>query len=94
MRSSLLLLSAAVLATSSVYCSPIDSTDHHEQAERKLVRLPIKRRPRSGNVDPASLRKRDPFSGPLYNDQGSQYLVEVGVGTPAQNFTVTFDTGR
>ncbi|KAI7883482.1 acid protease [Lichtheimia hyalospora FSU 10163] len=95
MRSSFLLLSAAAILTSSVYCSPIDSSNnHHEQAdEPKLVRLPIKRRPRSGNVDPASLRKRDPFAAPLYNDQGSQYLVEVGVGTPAQNFTVTFDTG-
>ncbi|OAD67002.1 hypothetical protein PHYBLDRAFT_12553, partial [Phycomyces blakesleeanus NRRL 1555(-)] len=27
------------------------------------------------------------------NDQSSQYLIEVGVGTPPQKFTVTFDTG-
>ncbi|KAI7875476.1 acid protease [Lichtheimia hyalospora FSU 10163] len=37
--------------------------------------------------------KRDPFSTGLYNDQGSQYLVAVGIGTPPQNFTVTLDTG-
>lgn len=94
MRSSFLLLSAAVLATSSVYCSPIDSSTTNNHDEPKLVRLPLIRRPHSGNIDPGSLRKRDPFSATLYNDQGSQYLVEVGVGTPAQQFTVTFDTGR
>ncbi|ORY98755.1 aspartic peptidase domain-containing protein [Syncephalastrum racemosum] len=32
-------------------------------------------------------------SAKLYNDQGSQYLVQVGVGSPAQDFTVTLDTG-
>lgn len=40
-----------------------------------------------------SLNKRDPFQAALYNDDGSQYLIEIGVGTPAQNFTVTLDTG-
>ncbi|CAO3587788.1 unnamed protein product [Absidia cylindrospora] len=40
-----------------------------------------------------SLDKRDPFQAALYNDDGSQYLIEIGVGTPAQNFTVTLDTG-
>ncbi|KAG1176462.1 hypothetical protein G6F70_000232 [Rhizopus microsporus] len=37
--------------------------------------------------------KRDPFEANLYNDQGSQYLVEVGIGTPPQKFIVTLDTG-
>jgi hypothetical protein len=41
-----------------------------------------------------SLEKRDPFQAALYNDDGSQYLIQIGVGTPAQNFTVTLDTGR
>ncbi|KAI8344849.1 aspartic peptidase domain-containing protein [Chlamydoabsidia padenii] len=40
-----------------------------------------------------SLDKRDPFQAALYNDDGSQYLIEIGVGSPAQNFTVTLDTG-
>lgn len=30
----------------------------------------------------------------LYNDAGSEYLVTVGVGTPAQKFLVALDTGR
>jgi hypothetical protein len=30
----------------------------------------------------------------LYNDDGSEYLVQIGVGTPPQNFTVSLDTGR
>ncbi|KAI9272493.1 aspartic peptidase domain-containing protein [Sporodiniella umbellata] len=37
--------------------------------------------------------KRDSFTASLYNDQGSQYLVEVNIGTPAQKFVVTLDTG-
>ncbi|KAI7886066.1 acid protease, partial [Lichtheimia hyalospora FSU 10163] len=39
-------------------------------------------------------RKRDDsFSAQLYNAQGSEYLVQVAIGTPPQNFTVTLDTG-
>ncbi|CAO3597542.1 unnamed protein product [Absidia cylindrospora] len=33
------------------------------------------------------------YQAPLYNDQGSQYLVSISVGTPPQNFSVTLDTG-
>ncbi|KAG0766832.1 hypothetical protein G6F32_006578 [Rhizopus arrhizus] len=29
----------------------------------------------------------------MYNDEGSQYLVRVGIGNPIQNFTVALDTG-
>ncbi|KAI8370631.1 aspartic peptidase domain-containing protein [Radiomyces spectabilis] len=39
------------------------------------------------------LTKRQEYTAQLYNDQGSQYLVQIGVGTPPQNFTVTLDTG-
>ncbi|KAI9245757.1 aspartic peptidase domain-containing protein [Sporodiniella umbellata] len=39
------------------------------------------------------LDKRDGNTAPLYNDASSQYLVEVNIGTPAQKFTVTLDTG-
>ncbi|KAG1222319.1 hypothetical protein G6F68_020672 [Rhizopus microsporus] len=38
--------------------------------------------------------KRDTFDASLYNDQGSQYLIEVSIGTPGQKFIVTLDTGR
>ncbi|KAG0760138.1 hypothetical protein G6F57_007708 [Rhizopus arrhizus] len=37
--------------------------------------------------------KRDTFDASLYNDQGSQYLIEVSIGTPGQKFIVTLDTG-
>jgi hypothetical protein len=39
-------------------------------------------------------RRADTYNTPLYNDQGSQYLIEVGIGTPPQKFPVTLDTGR
>ncbi|KAI9486131.1 MAG: aspartic peptidase domain-containing protein [Benjaminiella poitrasii] len=44
------------------------------------------------------LSKRDEvsqgvYNASLYNDQGSQYLIEVGIGTPPQYFAVTLDTG-
>ncbi|KAI8149029.1 aspartic peptidase domain-containing protein [Fennellomyces sp. T-0311] len=29
----------------------------------------------------------------LYNDEGSEYLIRVGVGSPPQNFTLALDTG-
>lgn len=57
-----------------------------------LLRLPLMRKSAAPLVQ--QFDKRDPFSTPLYNDQGSQYLVSVGIGTPPQNFTVTLDTGR
>ncbi|CDH50446.1 cathepsin e1 [Lichtheimia corymbifera JMRC:FSU:9682] len=56
-----------------------------------LLRLPLMRKSAAPLVQ--QFDKRDPFSTPLYNDQGSQYLVSVGIGTPPQNFTVTLDTG-
>ncbi|KAI8341333.1 aspartic peptidase domain-containing protein [Chlamydoabsidia padenii] len=40
-----------------------------------------------------SLSKRDPFQTTIYNDQGNQYLISIGIGTPPQTFTVTLDTG-
>ncbi|CAO3607935.1 unnamed protein product [Cunninghamella echinulata] len=63
-----------------------------------LLRMPIMKKP----IPPPQYlknhhhqQKRDgsSFKGGLYNDQGSQYLITVGVGTPPQEFLVTFDTG-
>ncbi|KAI8150369.1 aspartic peptidase domain-containing protein [Fennellomyces sp. T-0311] len=65
-------------------------------ASDPVIRMPLIRKGRSFstiNARRRSLDKRDPFQTSLYNDGGSQYLVEVGVGSPAQNFTVTLDTG-
>lgn len=72
------------------------------------IRTPIVRNPRLGNpLEVAKKRyqliqkrnahqfdKRDPYQAALYNDQGSQYLINVGIGTPNQTFAVTLDTGR
>lgn len=30
----------------------------------------------------------------LYNNEGTEYLINIGIGTPIQNFTVSLDTGR
>lgn len=73
--------------------------------EEGIIRAPILRNPNNGNpleiakrrlqsIQKRQLDKRDPFQAPLYNDQGSQYLIQVGIGSPAQTFTVTLDTGR
>lgn len=73
--------------------------------EEGIIRAPIIRNPNQGDplqvarkrfqaIQKRQLGKRDPFQAPLYNDQGSQYLIEVGIGSPVQTFAVTLDTGR
>lgn len=75
-------------------------------SEDGVIRAPIIRNPRQGNALEVarkryqSMQKRmlerraDEFQAPLYNDQGSQYLINVDIGSPAQTFAVTLDTGR
>ncbi|KAI8366188.1 aspartic peptidase domain-containing protein [Blakeslea trispora] len=55
--------------------------------EKKLIRVPIHKRSQH------ELVKRDYATAPIYNDAGSQYLVEINIGTPPQTFAVTLDTG-
>ncbi|KAJ8658562.1 hypothetical protein O0I10_005602 [Lichtheimia ornata] len=62
------------------------------------IRLPIRRSSSSSISAPDRHLKRrsvSPHHGAaqLYNDEGSEYLVRVGIGTPPQNFTVALDTG-
>lgn len=70
------------------------------EEEKGIIRAPIIRNPRQGNVLEVarkryqSMQKRAEYNAPLYNDQGSQYLINVDIGTPAQTFAVTLDTGR
>lgn len=59
----------------------------------KTIRLPITKRQQS-----CKLQRRDVsvtnYRAQLFNDDGSEYLIRIGIGTPPQNFTVALDTGR
>ncbi|GAN08431.1 gastricsin-like isoform X1 [Mucor ambiguus] len=60
-----------------------------------LLRLPIKRREDIA----ATTRQHNKFGKranndiSLYNANGKEYLIEIGIGTPPQFFNVTLDTG-
>jgi hypothetical protein len=83
--SSLLLVLSAAAA---VVAAP--TTDDYTNNKR-IVRVPFEKVARpNGN----RLTKRDPFQTSLYNDDGSQYLITVNIGTPPQSFSVALDTGR
>ncbi|CAO3610182.1 unnamed protein product [Cunninghamella blakesleeana] len=58
-------------------------------AAEPLIRVPITKEYTKTPI----LSKRDTYQAPIYNFQQSQYLVQVSIGTPAQNFTLTVDTG-
>lgn len=70
-------------------CTIVSST---QGAEHKVLRFPIIRSQPTNNVQ--RLHKRDMSGAQLYNANGKEYLVEVGVGTPPQLFNLTLDTGR
>ncbi|SAM02152.1 hypothetical protein [Absidia glauca] len=89
--------------TASLYYSPVNADP---PGTNTLVRMPITRKPHSMDIldtartrqkqrfQSSSLQKREStFQASLYNDQGSQYLVSISVGTPPQQFSVTLDTG-
>ncbi|KAI7887375.1 acid protease [Lichtheimia hyalospora FSU 10163] len=60
------------------------------------IRLPIRRSSPSTPLDHRHLKRSAPprnGAAQLYNDEGSEYLVRVSIGTPPQNFTVALDTG-
>lgn len=92
-------ISLAIVALISAFAT----VQANEQAG--IIRSTIKRNPNQGNVLEVArkrikvlskqLEKRDTtFDASLYNDQGSQYIIDVSIGTPPQNFSVTLDTGR
>jgi len=60
------------------------------QDNSRLIRVPFQKVARPNGH---RFTKRDPFQTSLYNDNGSQYLINVNIGTPGQNFTVALDTG-
>ncbi|GAN08429.1 aspartyl proteinase [Mucor ambiguus] len=59
------------------------------QANGNTIALPIEK---SNQLK--KLQKRSAsHSLQLYNNEGAEYLINISVGTPAQNFTVSLDTG-
>ncbi|RCH97786.1 Vacuolar protease A, partial [Rhizopus stolonifer] len=38
-------------------------------------------------------KRADIHQARLFNNEGSEYLINIGIGTPMQNFTVSLDTG-
>lgn len=91
-NSAILLLIGASLFAGNANAAPSNN-------EKKTLRVPIRRKIRPDPVissiqQKIGLTKRDSFNASLYNDEGSQYLIDVSIGTPAQSFSVTLDTGR
>ncbi|CEP10765.1 hypothetical protein [Parasitella parasitica] len=95
-------ITVAILALTA--SAAVIHTEAAATAEDGILRSTIIRNPRQANplqaarrryqiLNKRKLDKRDPFNAALYNDQGSQYLIEVGIGTPPQHFAVTLDTG-
>ncbi|KAI7854970.1 aspartic peptidase domain-containing protein [Circinella umbellata] len=72
-----------------------------ESTTATTIRLPIIKRPISSNryekrqnSNITTVTPRPTIeSTKLYNDEGSEYLIRVGIGTPPQNFTLALDTG-
>ncbi|KAI7889465.1 aspartic peptidase domain-containing protein [Mucor mucedo] len=54
-----------------------------------MISLPITKRYNTLN----GVQKRGLHQATLFNDQGSEYLITIGIGTPIQNFTLSLDTG-
>ncbi|OAD08080.1 hypothetical protein MUCCIDRAFT_76993 [Mucor lusitanicus CBS 277.49] len=68
----------------------IDLTTKFIAAADNLIRLPIIK-----HATPHSIAKRDNIPAiPLFNANAREYLIEIGLGSPAQMFNVTLDTGR
>ncbi|EPB81610.1 hypothetical protein HMPREF1544_11655 [Mucor circinelloides 1006PhL] len=91
-QSAILLLLGTSLLTVNANAAAVSNS------EKKILRVPISRKVRPDPVissiqQKTGLSKRDPFTASLYNDAGSQYLIDVSIGTPPQNFSVTLDTG-
>lgn len=61
-------------------------TSHAENIELRLTK---------NRIDDKRLHHRSyEHYAKLYNDEGSQYLVNISIGNPKQDFTVALDTGR
>jgi len=81
--------SSVVLLCSTIAVIAAAPTKHDNS--KRLIRVPFEK---VAKPNGHRFTKRDPFQTSLYNDNGSQYLVNVNIGTPGQNFSVALDTGR
>lgn len=88
-----MLYLCSFLTLSFVYLSAAHVQQHQEHKTR-TISLPIQKQSHQIWHRRTALEKRDGHPAKLYNDEGSEYLITVGIGTPPQNFTVALDTGR
>ncbi|KAI8644837.1 aspartic peptidase domain-containing protein [Parasitella parasitica] len=78
------------LVSCFVYAAIIFSLNSEAaKSDSKLLRIPIRHR----DVFSATSRKRAINDISLYNANGKEYLIEIGIGSPPQFFNVTLDTG-
>ncbi|KAH8555542.1 aspartic peptidase domain-containing protein [Umbelopsis sp. PMI_123] len=85
-----MLISTSLLLVCSAVAAVVAAPTDEYTGGKRIVRVPFKKVARPNGH---RLTKRDPFQTTLYNDDGSQYLITVNIGTPAQTFTVALDTG-
>ncbi|KAG2179228.1 hypothetical protein INT43_002078 [Umbelopsis isabellina] len=83
-------ISSSLALLCSVAAVALAAPVEEEVNAKPLLRVPFKK---VAKPNGHRLTKRDPFQSSLYNDNGSQYLINVDIGTPAQNFSVALDTG-
>ncbi|KAI8644839.1 aspartic peptidase domain-containing protein, partial [Parasitella parasitica] len=61
------------------------------QTNGKTISLPIEKK---YHYYQEKIQRRAPTHNiQLYNNEGAEYLISIGIGTPVQNFTVSVDTG-
>lgn len=87
-------LTCIALATLAVFFGT-DAAAVPVTENNNVIRLPLVRNENGqlAHLKRGMLEKRADKQA-LYNAVGREYMVEIGVGTPAQKFNLTLDTGR
>lgn len=81
-----------IITASVILLSSIESKVIPQQNKDQLIQLPLIKRRRAPATQ--QLKRRYVEDYQLYNDQRIEYLTKVYIGTPAQVFYVSIDTGR